>query len=90
MKHFQFQYDLGKKKHIIVAFDVVKNAGNTPVFQNITLTPNYHDSFLLNLKPDLQLVYDDNAKEYVFRQGYSFTNGDYRQIIMRMLKLAEA
>jgi hypothetical protein len=88
MEHFEFQYDLGKKMHIVVEFDVIKDSGNETVFKKIMMKPNYHDSFLNNLKPELQLVFDEKAQEYVFYQGYSFTNGDFRQIIQRMLKLA--
>ena len=85
MQHFKFQYDLDKKRHIIVEFDAAKCSSNNPVFQNISIKPNYYDSFLLNLKPDLQLIFDEQANEYLFYQGYSFTNGDLRQIIQRML-----
>ena len=87
MAHYEFQYDIDKKKYIIVEFDATKDSDKKPIFRNITIKPNYHDSFLLNLKPDLQLIFDEKAQEYRFYQGYSFTNGDLQQIIERMLKM---
>ncbi len=69
MAHFKFQYDLTKKKHIVVEFDAIVNADKAITFNKITMKPNFYDSHLLNLKPDLQVILDSDSQEYVFHQG---------------------
>ena len=82
-----FKYSYSEKKHTIVEFDVLHDSDGKPIIKNITMKSNFRD----HLYETPELCYDEQHKELVFCQSpnHSYINGDLRQIITRMIQIAE-